>query len=100
MGVRVGTWAQQHHPPKTVSPETIFDMEVHEHMVTSMFRLHRRKDPKVKGCAKCGGLVKPGYDCELCDAGFCGDCVYIKKVGNRHIWFVNPVTTDDYLFSI
>ena len=45
--VRVGTWAQQHHPPKTVSPETIFDMEVHEHMVTSMFRLHRRKDPKV-----------------------------------------------------
>ena len=35
---------------------------------------------KVKGCAKCGGLVKPGYDCELCDAGFCGDCVYIKKV--------------------
>ena len=34
----------------------------------------------MKGCNKCGGLVKPGYDCELCDAGFCGDCVYIKKV--------------------
>ena len=35
---------------------------------------------KVKGCSKCGGLIKPGYDCELCEAGFCGDCVYIKKV--------------------
>ena len=70
---------------------------------------------KVKGCAKCGGLVKPGYDCELCDAGFCGDCVYIKKVTKNKMktpepcltrlaidtrWFVNPVTTDDYLFSI
>ena len=66
---------------------------------------------KVKGCAKCGGLVKPGYDCELCDAGFCGDCVYIKKVteqsektwilsfqvGNRHKVVCKPCD-DGWLF--
>ena len=43
--VWVETWAQQQHPNPLPSP--LFGMEVHEHMVPSFLRLHRRRDPKV-----------------------------------------------------
>ena len=72
-----------------------FEMDVWKghYLVQSILKMYLKKDTlilswilfwyvqqKVKGCSKCGGLIKPGYDCELCEAGFCGDCVYIKKV--------------------